>query len=386
MPLPADGTFRIDDVQIKPASFLNVVRRGDTAVKVTLAGDGSLFREGKDYSPIVDPKCGNVRWKGDFSDRHEGPAVKILPGSRIREGDWVNVDYYHAAMVLKGVCICLNSPKLKPLIERQIRWFQEAIRPEGMLIGIDEQRSYGYDPACVKSGIDAGTALRSAAIFTRNKIREIALQQARTRAHAVNCISNLKQIGAALQTYADHHSGYMIHTAKTITYDGATCYYWQDLPVLMKLIPFYKRTLSATAPKGVLACPGENNRTLLTYNEWDSRKGSHCGMNYFAYSKHNTWGTADSDVQYRRFARIWQPSKAYYVTDAGLGFDSGTGANRMPHSYVRGGYNTISLRHSGKFNVVHFDGHAGSFDKCPLPGAGYDWRHVVWALEPEPWI
>ena len=172
------GTFWIDDVQIKPASFLNVVRRRDTAVKVTLARDGALCQEGKDYTPIVDPKCGNVRWRGDFNDQHEGPVIRILPGSRIREGDVVKVDYYHAAMVRNGVCICLNSPKLKPLIERQIRWLQEAIRPEGMLIGIDEQRSYGYDPACVKSGIDAGTALRNMAIFARNKIREIAPQAA----------------------------------------------------------------------------------------------------------------------------------------------------------------------------------------------------------------
>ena len=67
---------------------------------------------------------------------------------------------------------------MKPLIERQIRWLQETIRPEGMLIGIDEQRSYGYDPACVKSGINAGTALRNMAIFARNKIREIAPQAA----------------------------------------------------------------------------------------------------------------------------------------------------------------------------------------------------------------
>lgn len=172
------GTFWIDDVQIKPASFVNVVRRRDTPVNVTLVRDGGLCQEGKDYSPIVDPKCGNVRWKGDFDDRHEGPVIRILPRSRIREGDAVKVDYYHAAMVLKSVCICLNSPKVKPMIERQIRWFQEAIRPEGMLIGIDEQRSYGYDPACMRSGIDAGTALRSMAIFTRNKIREIAPQAA----------------------------------------------------------------------------------------------------------------------------------------------------------------------------------------------------------------
>ena len=213
-----------------------------------------------------------------------------------------------------------------------------------------------------------------------------ALQQARARAQSVQCLSNVKQIGSALQAYADNNSGFLVHTNRTIKYDGATCYYWQDLMVLMKLIPYDKKTLSNGGPRGVLACPGENNRTLLTSSEWNSWKGTHYGLNYFSDRAHNTWYTGNTGLKYRRFARIYQPSKADYATDSGLGFDSNTGAVRMPHCSVRAGYSTISLRHNGKFNVVHFDGHAATFDKCPLLGNGYDWRHVVWALEPEPWL
>ena len=215
-----------------------------------------------------------------------------------------------------------------------------------------------------------------------------ALQQARARAQSVQCLSNVKQIGTALQTYADNHSGFLVHSFNIVQYDGTTCYFWQDLMVLMKLIPYYKRALDGGGPNkgrpmGVLACPGENTKTVLAYSEWNSWKGTHYGLNYFSDHNHNTW---DTGFRYRRLAKIYQPSKAYYATDKGLGFDSNTGVSRVPQCYVRAGYSTISLRHNGKFNVVHFDGHAATFDKCPLMGFGYDWRHVVWALEPEPWI
>ena len=210
-----------------------------------------------------------------------------------------------------------------------------------------------------------------------------ALQQARARAHSVQCLSNVRQIGTALQTYADNHSGFLVHSFNIVKYDGVTCYFWQDLLVLMKLIPYYKRTLDGGGPPaGVLACPGENTKTVLSYTEWNSWKGTHYGLNYFSDHNHYTW---DTGFRYRRLARIYQPAKAYYATDKGLGFDSNTGVARVPQCYVRAGYSTISLRHNGKFNVVHFDGHASSYAKCPLLGNGFDWRHVAWALEPEPW-
>lgn len=168
------GEFWIDDIQLKPAAFLNVVRRADTPVSVTSADGKRTYCEGKDYTRIADPFSGNFRWKGDFDDTHAPPQISITPNSTIKEGEVVLASYYHPAFALKSAGICLNSPKLRPLIKRQIQWLEQAIHPDGYNIGIDEQRVYGYDPACIKSGINCGQALNQLARFSYDCIRSIA--------------------------------------------------------------------------------------------------------------------------------------------------------------------------------------------------------------------
>ena len=168
------GEFWFDDFSLKPTSFLNVLHRKTTPVKVTSYDGKKVYEEGKDFTRIVDPACGNYRWQGNFDDTHTPPVVKILPGSAIKEGDVVKASYYHPAFTLRGVCICPNSSKLKPHVEKQIRYFQETVSPDGFLLNIDEQRSYGYDPECVKAGISSGHALNKIAVFAYGKIKEIA--------------------------------------------------------------------------------------------------------------------------------------------------------------------------------------------------------------------
>ena len=165
------GEFWVDDVKLAPSSFLNVVRRRDTAVKVTSADGKKVYVEGKDFAPVIDPISGKFRWVGDYDDSHAAPVIKVLPGSAIKEGEKILVDYYHASFALTNVCICLNSPVLKKVVEKQIDWFMKAIRPEGFIIAIDEHRCYGYDPACEKSGMNGGQALNHMAKFTYDKIK-----------------------------------------------------------------------------------------------------------------------------------------------------------------------------------------------------------------------
>ena len=168
------GEFWIDDVRIEPASFLNVNRRKECAVKVTSADGKITYTEGKDYSKIVDPKMGRVRWVGDFNDAHTGPVVKVLPGSRIKEGDTVLASYYHVGLSRNSASICLNNPATLKYITRAVEWLQKTIQPDGFLIGIDEHRAYGYDPECEKSGMNAAQALNKIARYCHKEIKRIA--------------------------------------------------------------------------------------------------------------------------------------------------------------------------------------------------------------------
>ena len=168
------GEFWIDDVRVEPASFLNVNRRKECTVKVTSADGKITYTEGKDYSKIVDPKMGNVRWIGDFNDVHTAPVVKVLPGSRIKEGDTVLASYYHVALSQKYAGICLNNPETLKYITRAVEWLQKTVKPDGFIIGIDEHRAYGYDPECEKSGMNAGQALNKIARYCRSEIKRVA--------------------------------------------------------------------------------------------------------------------------------------------------------------------------------------------------------------------
>ena len=170
----AVGEFWIDDVKVKPASFVNVIRRKGVDVKVTSANGKVVYTEGKDYEKIVDPKAGNKRWKGDFDDSQAAPRIKVLPGSRIKEGSKVLASYYHVALSQKYACICLNNPETKKYITRAIEWQQKHIKPDGIIIGIDEHRAYGYDPECEKSGLTAAQALNMIAQYSYKEIKRIA--------------------------------------------------------------------------------------------------------------------------------------------------------------------------------------------------------------------
>lgn len=172
-----EGEFWIDDVELRSASFTNIVRKKDMPLVITSADKKVCYKEGVDFSTVRDPLCGHYRWKGRFDFTHPGPVITIPAGSRIKEGEKLLVSYHH---VLAGASqtpdICLNSPVLKKLVARQIRWFKEKVAPEGYLIAIDECRCYGYDPACVKNGRKAGSALNDLACFTYKEIKKHAPQ------------------------------------------------------------------------------------------------------------------------------------------------------------------------------------------------------------------
>ena len=211
-----------------------------------------------------------------------------------------------------------------------------------------------------------------------------ALQQARERAHTASCLVNLKQIGAGMMNYSDDYKGMLLAHERAAVIDGTPRYFWQEKLVLLKYLPHYKAKFDMSAPKGVLRCPSEKRETILDRSVWNSWKGTHYGLNYFAQNKHNIWGSKDSYLANRRLAKIYRPSQAYWILDRGPGVD-GSGNSQFANSYVRAGHSTVARRHNNSFNGAHFDGHVGTFPDYPLRAISGDWRHVVWALEPEPW-
>ncbi len=154
------GKLWLDDVRVEPAGFVNVLRRESTPVKVKSEDGKTVYKEGKDFENITDPKLGNDPWQGCFSAWHEEPAVNVPADSRLKEGQRVLVSFYHTSIIYgEQVGCCMNESKVAEILRWQVRRVKEHVKPDGYFMSHDEIRQGGWDPTCVKSGKTPGEML-----------------------------------------------------------------------------------------------------------------------------------------------------------------------------------------------------------------------------------
>jgi hypothetical protein len=138
------GRFWLDDLKVEEIALLNVLRRPGTPVTVQDEQTGFVYKEGKDYAPIEDPKL-------NFRFDHEPAPIEIPPGSRIRNGQRLRVSYYHGMAINDGqVSVCMSEPKVYEIWEKQIRLLNEHLAPSKYLLSMDEIRAGGSCEACKK--------------------------------------------------------------------------------------------------------------------------------------------------------------------------------------------------------------------------------------------
>jgi hypothetical protein len=136
------GKFWVDDLRVEEVGLLNVLRRAGTPVTVRGEASGVVYEEGKDYAPIADPKL-------TFRFDHEPPTIKLLPGSRIAEGERLRVSYYHGLAINQGqVTACMSEPKLYEVWREQVRLMHQHLAPGKVLLSMDEVRAGGSCEAC----------------------------------------------------------------------------------------------------------------------------------------------------------------------------------------------------------------------------------------------
>jgi hypothetical protein len=154
------GTLWLDDVQLEEVGLLNVIRRDSCPVKVR-SEDGTTYAEGVDYAPIVDARMGNVPWPGGFEVYHAPPGIKRLPGSRIKEGQKLLVDFDHALITAADnqVAICMSDPKTYQLEQDEANRIEALFHPRGFFMSHDEIRAGNWDTSCQAHGLDAGALL-----------------------------------------------------------------------------------------------------------------------------------------------------------------------------------------------------------------------------------
>ncbi len=137
------GKFWLDDGSIEEIGPLNVLNRPGTPVTVRSEDGRIKYEEGKDFAPLVDPQL-NFNWL----DR-PAPTLKILPTSRIREGQRLLVSYYHGMSINRGqVTVCMGEPEVYEIFEHEAELLNKYVRPRRVLLNMDEIRMGGSCAAC----------------------------------------------------------------------------------------------------------------------------------------------------------------------------------------------------------------------------------------------
>jgi hypothetical protein len=136
------GRFWLDDLAIDEVGLLNVLRRPGTPVTVRSAATGTVYEEGRDFAPIQDERL-------NFRFDHEPPQIKLLPGSRMQEGERLLVSYYHGLAVNSGqVTICMSEPEVYRIWEKEAELMHRYLAPTKYLLSMDEIRAGGSCQAC----------------------------------------------------------------------------------------------------------------------------------------------------------------------------------------------------------------------------------------------
>ncbi len=142
VPRASIGKAWVDSVRVEEVGLLNVLRRPGTPVTVRSDSGDTVYAEGRDYHRIEDPRL-------NFRFDHDGPAIRIPAGSRIRNGERLRVSYYHGFSINDGQTpICMGEPKTYEIWREMARRIHAAVAPPRYLLSMDEIREGGTCEAC----------------------------------------------------------------------------------------------------------------------------------------------------------------------------------------------------------------------------------------------
>jgi prepilin-type N-terminal cleavage/methylation domain-containing protein/prepilin-type processing-associated H-X9-DG protein len=174
-----------------------------------------------------------------------------------------------------------------------------------------------------------------------------ALNKARAKAHSINCVNNLKQIGLAEAQYMNDYDDYAMTNYMKI---NGSNYYW--MAVYRDL--YLKNNT-------ILLCPSEKTgkKAINFYNSFSDSSPSSSGYTNYAKNFRAFRHFGDTNESYPKVSKFKYTSKTFSAGD----FDHDSGSYGYFISTSSVGiltYGTIKYRHSNAANLLYYDGHAGS--------------------------
>ena len=137
------GKVWLDDWTLAEVGPVNVLHRSGTPVTVRSEEGSTTYVEGKDYAPLQDPQL--HPWRDDG----EPLALKLLPGSRIRDGERLRVSWYHSMIINDSqVTACMAEPAVYDIFDHEAALLAEHVHPRRVFLNMDEVRMGGTCRAC----------------------------------------------------------------------------------------------------------------------------------------------------------------------------------------------------------------------------------------------
>jgi len=193
-----------------------------------------------------------------------------------------------------------------------------------------------------------------------------ALSQARERARAVTCISNLKQLGITFMMYANNYDGYV--PSGYISYDGSNVKTWGAALYNARFLSYSQ--LTAVGKPSILVCPSWQPFVLIS---------SGGGWTYVYAVRQNNYGWVpgawiklDKDAKTpSSYPLIWD-SMAASVSE---GYKQYPACGVSDTTYTSAG--RIHLRHAKRANVLFADGHVEAMNTDGLKKVGFGSSVIV---------
>ncbi len=166
-----------------------------------------------------------------------------------------------------------------------------------------------------------------------------ALSQARERARAATCVTNLKQIALAVEIYCNDYDDWF-PPRRNLLPSGAS-FYWSQILRTTGYVPVSSKDVEGDTHRasGIFRCPSEKYRPTHVSTDFTTFGGAHYGFN--AFLNYHTW---------IKRGRVSKPSVRIMVADCPKP-DIYPDVSRLSFSPSN------CPRHNGGLNIVYVDGH-----------------------------
>jgi prepilin-type processing-associated H-X9-DG protein len=176
-----------------------------------------------------------------------------------------------------------------------------------------------------------------------------ALNQAREKAKAISCISNLKQAGLGLKLYNGDYDDYYPNYGYGS--NGLLNGMWGTTLAYAKYVPI-----------NIFMCPGHVDAARgVDITSHEMARYCSYGINYLYAG--STLGFGSGAKTYRKLSTINKPSKMYIIMDTVDKDNPLRGSYRVTTSSSNtagSDFGYASARHSQAVNITYSDGHAGT--------------------------